>query len=88
MARNRGSLAVGAIGATLFVASVGHHLREVSEVDGVVGPAVALALDGGLACALMYAGWWLERADLLEELKRSVGRWTAAGGSPAACWRC
>jgi PAS domain S-box-containing protein len=78
--RNRGSLAVGAIGATLLVASVGHHLREVSEVDGVVGPAVALALDGGLACALMYAGWWLERADLLGELKRSVGRWTAAGG--------
>ena len=78
--RSRGSLAVGAIGVALLVASVCHHLRELSEVDGVVGPAVALALDFGLACALMYAGWRLERADLLEELKWSVGQWTAVGG--------
>lgn len=84
MNNDLGSLVVMLVGGTLCVSSVVHHLRELSAVGDVAGPVLALAIDGGLASLLTYAGWWLRRTDLAETERWSVGVWTAGGAVAGA----
>ncbi len=77
--RLSGSSIVIATGATVLLAAVAHHLQELSAIGQTVGPTAALALDGGLAAALVYAGWRLRYAEFTTAAKRSIGAWTVAG---------
>jgi len=52
------------LGAVLILAAATHHLRELLAIGEVVGPLVALALDGLSALCLVYAGYWLSSADV------------------------
>jgi PAS domain S-box len=79
-----GSLVVALVGGTLCVSAAVHHAGEVSAVSSVAGPMLALAIDGGLALVLTYAGWWLHRTSLPKTERWSVGVWTVAGAVSGA----
>lgn len=70
---------ISAIGLLLLIVSAWHHITEFFAIESIAGPAIALSLDAGLACVLIYAGWWLDRTDLSSDSKWSVARWTALG---------
>lgn len=60
----RSGVVVLAVGAALLAASVAHHATEIDRIDRVGGPMLALALDGALALAVVYAGYRLADSDL------------------------
>ena len=66
-------------GAVLFVVAIGHHAAEVSVLDGVTGPVLALAIDGLLALGIVYAGVRLARTDLTTDGKWTVWCWSLGG---------
>lgn len=65
--QERSPYLVLSFGAVLFAIAVVHHVTEVSAVDGLVGPAVALAIDGPPALGLAYAGYRLTGPGLSPE---------------------
>jgi PAS domain S-box-containing protein len=77
--RYRGSSVVVAIGGVLLAAAIGHHLLEIRRLDQVLGPALALSLDAGLAITLVCAGVWLRRTDLTDAEEWPVAVYTAVG---------
>lgn len=79
MTRHSGSSAVVATGATLLLAAVAHHWAEITTIGQISGPMVGLAIDGGLAVALIYGGWRLRRAGLADADERTVAVWTMVG---------
>ncbi|MFC7324954.1 ATP-binding protein [Halorubrum rutilum] len=83
MYRPRGHLVVSALGAAILLAAVVHHWSELGAVRDSTGPILALALDGGLALAVVYAGRRLSRAGLPRCGERRVARWTVAGALTA-----
>ncbi len=80
----RGSSVVIAVGGILLVASVGHHLLELRQLGQLSGPIAALALDGGLAVALVLAGLWLRRTALTGSEEWPVAVYTLLGGLAGA----
>jgi PAS domain S-box-containing protein len=66
-------------GVALFVIAVVHHVTEVSAVDRLVGPAVALAVDGPPALGLAYAGYRLTGTGLSPEERWQVSAWCLVG---------
>jgi len=69
------------VGGALFVASVTHHVAEVPRLGQVNGPVLAFALDGTLALAVAYGGYWLVGSDLAAELRWVVAGWCLLGGA-------
>ncbi|AGB33237.1 histidine kinase [Natrinema pellirubrum DSM 15624] len=67
---------LGCFGAVLFLVAIAHHVNEVSLIDGVTGPVLAVALDGLLALGIVYSGYWVAGTDLPTE-----GEWTALSWS-------
>lgn len=76
----RGSTVVMMVGGLLLTISVGHHMQEMAALANQLGPTIALALDGGLSIALIYAGFWLRHRELTPATEWSVGVWTICGG--------
>jgi hypothetical protein len=60
----RPSTVVVAVGVALFLLAVVHHTRELLALEGVLGPTVALAIDGLPALGLAVGGVWLSRRTL------------------------
>jgi signal transduction histidine kinase len=83
MCRPRGHLVVSGLGTALLAAATVHHWFELATVSDSLGPALALALDGGLAVAVIYAGRRLSRAGLSRHGEWRVARWTVAGAVTA-----
>ena len=83
MHRPRGHLVVSGLGTALLAAAAAHHWIELGGVSDSLGPALALALDGGLALAVIYAGRRLSRAGLSRRGEWRVARWTVAGSVTA-----
>ncbi|MFC7187548.1 ATP-binding protein [Halorubrum yunnanense] len=83
MQRPPGHLVVSGLGTALLAAAAVHHWTELGTVSGSVGPALALALDGGFALAVIYAGRRLSRAGLSRRGEWRVALWTVAGSVTA-----
>ena len=79
MSRLRGHHAVSALGAGVLVAALVHHGAEVGVVEGAVGPLLALALDGGIAVAVIAAGRRIAARELSPAEEWRVARWAGAG---------
>ena len=83
MHRPRGHLVVSGLGSVLLAAATVHHWTELGAVSSSLGPALALALDGGFALAVIYAGRRLSRAGLSRRGEWRVALWTLAGSVTA-----
>ncbi|PHQ38337.1 hypothetical protein DJ69_12305 [Halorubrum persicum] len=83
MYRPRGHRVVAGIGALLLLASTAHHGFEIGSVTGATGPLLALALDGGIAAAVVYAGYRIAAMGFSPDEERRIARWTVAGGLTA-----
>ncbi|TKX85994.1 histidine kinase [Halorubrum sp. SS5] len=79
MSTFRGSHAVSALGVGTLVAAVIHHGTEIGAVSGAAGPLLALALDGGIAVAVIVTGRRIAARDLSPTEEWRVARWAAAG---------
>ncbi|WP_164932776.1 ATP-binding protein [Halorubrum amylolyticum] len=79
MFRPRGHRIIADIGIALFLAAAVHHGFEVGSVAGAAGPLLALALDGGIAVAVVYAGSRVAAVDFEPTEERRVARWTVVG---------
>lgn len=66
-------------GALLSVIAVVHHVTELYAIDGLVGPVIALIIDGPPALGLAYAGYWLTGTDLSPEDRWQVWVWCLIG---------
>ena len=84
MWKPRGYAVVAAIGCSLLLVATIHHGTEIGAVGGVLGPALALALDGGIALGVVYAGVRVRNAGFTRNEEGRVARWTAAGAFLAA----
>jgi len=74
-----GPLAVAGLGVLLVLTATAHHATEIESLGAAVGPLLALALDGVPALGLVYAGWWLRRADLDADHRWAVAVWSFGG---------
>ena len=72
---------VQGFGAVLFLIAVAHHLSEFYALDRLLGPLVAVLLDGLPALGLVYAGYWLTEADLPPEGRWRVCVWCLVGAA-------
>lgn len=79
--RTRSSLLIGALGAVLALVAAGHHAGEVSDLQLLSGPALALALDGLPAIAIVYAAYWLSATPLSADDRWTVCSWCFAGAA-------
>lgn len=77
---NRGPLTVSMIGVVLLFIAAWHHVTEIGAIGATAGPLLGLTVDAGLACTLIYAGWWLDHTALPSRAEWSVARWTVGGG--------
>lgn len=68
------------LGVILFLLAVYHHGRELADLDHLLGPLVALLLDGLPALGIAYAGYWLAGTDLTLGYRRTVAIWGLGGG--------
>ncbi|WP_281195929.1 ATP-binding protein [Halorubrum sp. F4] len=84
MWKPRGYAAVVAIGCSLLLAATVHHGAEIGSVEGALGPALALALDGGIALGVVYAGVRIRDAGFTRHEEERVARWAATGTLLAA----
>ncbi|MFC5279817.1 ATP-binding protein [Halorubrum rubrum] len=84
MWRPRGSAVVVGIGCSLLLVATVHHGTEIETVGGTLGPALALALDGGIALGVVYAGVRVREAGFTRLEEGRVARWTAVGTLLAA----
>lgn len=55
------------------------HATELAEVASLRGPAVAFALDGGLAVITILLGLWLRASPLPDDRQLAVAGWTFLG---------
>ncbi|ELY63013.1 histidine kinase [Natrinema versiforme JCM 10478] len=65
----------------LFLIAVVHHATEFYALNELVGPLVAVLLDGLPALGLVYAGYWLAGTDLPPEGRWRVFIWCLVGAS-------
>ncbi len=79
MQRPGGSFVVVGLGGGLFVTAAVSHLLEAQMSGTVVGPALALVLDGGLSLGLVAAGLWLHRTGWTASDRWRVATRTAIG---------
>ena len=56
----------------MFLSALVHHTAEFYALNKLVGPLIAVLLDGLPAFGLIYAGYWLAGTDLPPK-----GRWQA-----------
>ncbi|OYR57229.1 hypothetical protein DJ70_06410, partial [Halorubrum halodurans] len=84
MWKPRGYAVVVATGCSLLLVATIHHGTEIGTVGEVLGPALALALDGGIALGVVYAGVRVRDAGFTRSEEGRVARWTAAGTFLAA----
>ncbi|WP_256403015.1 ATP-binding protein [Halorubrum salinum] len=75
----RGHHAIVALGAAAFLASVVHHGSELRSTPSLTGPLVALAVDGGIAVAVVYAGRRVGAAEFSPSEEWRIARFTLAG---------
>ncbi|WP_049984309.1 ATP-binding protein [Halorubrum sp. BV1] len=75
----RGHHAIVALGAAAFLASVVHHGSELGSTSSLAGPLVALAVDGGIAVAVVYAGRRIAAAGFSRAEEWRIARFTLAG---------
>jgi len=75
----RGHHAIVALGAAVFLASMVHHGSELGSISGLTGPVVALAVDGGIAVAVVYAGRRVATAGFSPSEEWRIARFTLAG---------
>ncbi|MFT4881654.1 MAG: signal transduction histidine kinase [Salinirussus sp.] len=68
-------------GVLLFLIAVVHHGTEAYALDELVGPLVAVLLDGLPALGLVYAGYWLAGTDLPTEERWRVCIWCFVGAT-------
>jgi signal transduction histidine kinase len=78
-ANGRAPVVLAALGAVAFLVAVVHHLGELRTLGESLGPLAAFLLDGGLALALVYAGYALARSDLGAKERRSAVAWSLGG---------
>jgi signal transduction histidine kinase len=74
------SLLLVATGVGLAAVAVVTHTRELAALNGLLGPLIALAVDGVPALGLAYAGYWLSTTDLPRRSQWTVFAWSFAGG--------
>lgn len=74
------SLFISGLGVVLFLVAVVHHGLELTALNGLVGPFLALVLDGIPALGIVYAGYRLMDSDLSAEYRRTVTTWGLTGG--------
>ena len=79
MSTFRGNHAVSALGVGTLLAAVLHHGAEIGTVSGAAGPLLALALDGGIAVAVIATGRRIAARDLSATEEWRVARWAAGG---------
>ncbi|SMO38899.1 ATP-binding protein [Halorubrum cibi] len=79
MWKPRGYAVVVGIGSLLLLAATIHHGTEIGTVEGALGPALALTLDGGITLGVVYAGVRVRDAGFTRVEEGRVARWTAAG---------
>ncbi|WP_066412224.1 ATP-binding protein [Halorubrum aethiopicum] len=84
MSKPRGYAVVAAIGCSLLLVATIHHGTEIGAVGEILGPALALALDGGIALGVVYAGVRVRDAGFTRSEEGRVARWTVAGAFLAA----
>jgi signal transduction histidine kinase len=68
------------VGVSLFLFAIGHHVREYLLLEGLVGPAIALVLDGLPALGIAYAGYCLFQTESRPESRQRVVVWSLSGG--------
>jgi hypothetical protein len=77
--RRRSPFVLSGVGALLFVTAIVHHVRETLVLNGLVGPALALLLDGVPALGLVYAGYQLSRSDFSPRERWTTTMWSLSG---------
>lgn len=75
----RSPLFVSTLGVVLFFVAVAQHISEIATLNTVVGPAIALALDGLAALGLVYGGYYLSQTELAPLERRRVFGWSIGG---------
>lgn len=77
---SREPVLITVLGSTLFLVAVVHHGLEITALQRLVGPLLALALDGIPAIGIAYAGYRLSSTDLSPKYRRMVAIWGLSGG--------
>lgn len=71
-------LVMGLGAVLLFIAAV-HHIVELSVVDWIFGPLIAVAVDGLPAIILIGLGMYLLRMEFRTEAKWTIAKWSLFG---------
>lgn len=71
-------------GAVLFLAALGWHVREAALLEAVIGPRLALVVDGVPALAVVYPGYRVSNSELSRTGRWVVAVWRVAGAVAAA----
>ncbi|KKF39014.1 hypothetical protein FK85_31920, partial [Halorubrum saccharovorum] len=79
MWRPRGHRLVAGVGVFLLFAATVHHGTEIGSVTRSAGPLLALALDGGIAVGVVYAGSRIAALEFAPAEEYRIARWTVAG---------
>lgn len=77
---SREAVLITAVGVALFLVAVVHHGLELAALNGLIGPILALVLDGIPALAIVYAGYRLTGTDLAANYRRTIVAWALSGG--------
>jgi signal transduction histidine kinase len=72
---------VSGFGGVLFLAAVVQHGFEFYTLNELIGPLIAVLLDGLPALGLVYAGYWLAGADLSPEDRWRAWIWCLVGAT-------
>lgn len=74
------SVLIIGLGSTLFLVAVVHHGLELATLNGLVGPILALALDGIPALGIAYAGYRLAGSNVSAKHRGTITIWAVSGG--------
>ncbi|SDD82227.1 ATP-binding protein [Natrinema hispanicum] len=69
-----------AFGAILFLIAGVHYAHEILVLNTLIGPLVALLLDGVPALGLIYAGYCLSQIEFTLKSRWTVVSWSLIGG--------
>lgn len=72
---------ISGFGTVLLLTAVVHHTLELYSLNQLVGPLIAVSLDGLPALSLVYAGYWLDRTDLSSRDHWRAWIWCLAGAT-------
>jgi signal transduction histidine kinase len=76
----RSPLLIVTLGLALFSIAVVHHVSELLSLDEVLGPMIALMLDGIPALGIAYGGYRFSQIESTPDHRRQAVVWALGGG--------